>query len=109
MFAWGDTGRLSGPHRERGVPATNARSDPRDHAASPIPARYGILLLLVFLLLLAFAIRTVGSPDVGFHLRAGEEILDGSGWPRSVSFTYTVNDHEYIDTSWGYQAGIALV
>ena len=68
-----------------------------------------VVLVLFFLVLALLATRQVGSLDVGFHLKAGEHILSGKGWPRMDSFTYTLNDHPYIDTSWGYQVLIALV
>ncbi|HUN81115.1 MAG TPA: hypothetical protein VMV81_06340, partial [Phycisphaerae bacterium] len=59
-------------------------------------------------LLAIFAFRQVSSFDIGFHLKAGDYILSGQGWPRHDSFTYTLNDHPYIDTSWGYQVLVAL-
>ena len=68
-----------------------------------------IALGLVLLLIGLFALRQVASPDIGFHLRAGSYILSGNGWPQTDPFTYTVNDHAYIDTSWGYQVCLALV
>jgi tetratricopeptide (TPR) repeat protein len=68
-----------------------------------------VALAAILILLLAFAVRQVGSHDLGFHLRAGEQILAGEGWPRHDTFTYTVNDHEYLDTSWGYQVVVAAV
>ena len=61
---------------------------------------------LVLLALLAF--RQVSSIDIGFHLKAGNYILDRHGWPRTDPFTFTVSDHPYIDTSWGYQVLVAL-
>jgi len=55
------------------------------------------------------ALRQLSSHDLGFHLRAGNYILNGNGWPRSDPFTFTVPDHPYIDTSWGYQVVLALL
>ena len=68
-----------------------------------------VALVLVLLLIGLFALRQVASPDIGFHLKAGNYILSGNGWPQDDPFTYTVNDHAYIDTSWGYQVLLALV
>ena len=65
------------------------------------------MLSLVFVLAALLATREVSSPDVGFHLAAGARILDGHGWPQGDPFTYTVPDHPYIDTSWGYQVVLA--
>ncbi|MCP3979457.1 MAG: hypothetical protein GY716_09020 [bacterium] len=65
-------------------------------------------LAAVLLVLLSFSLRQVGSFDVGFHLEAGNHILDGNGWPRTDPFTYTLGDREYVDTSWGFQVAVAL-
>lgn len=67
------------------------------------------MLVLVFVVLGLLAFRQVGSLDVGFHLKGGEYILSGAGWPNHDPFTYTLADREYIDTSWGYQVLIAAV
>jgi hypothetical protein len=64
---------------------------------------------LVFLLIALLALRRVDSLDVGFHLKAGEHVLDGHGWPRMDPFSYALKDHAYVDTSWGYQVLIAAV
>jgi hypothetical protein len=63
----------------------------------------------VFLLLGVLALRQVGSLDAGFHLEAGRFILEGHGFPRTDPFSYTMTDHAYVDTSWGYQVLVALV
>jgi hypothetical protein len=68
-----------------------------------------LLEILVLALLAVLAFRRVGSVDVGFHLRAGEYILGGNGWPQTDPFTFTLADHRYIDTSWGYQVLIASI
>jgi len=66
-----------------------------------------VALLLLFVLLACLALRQVSGGDVGFHLEAGEYVLDGNGWPADDPFTYTVADHPYVDTSWGYQVVLA--
>lgn len=63
---------------------------------------------LVFVVLAALAVRQAGSFDAGFHLKAGEYVLGGHGWPRTDPFSYTMADHPYVDTSWGYQVLAAL-
>ncbi len=62
-----------------------------------------LVLTLVFILSAVFTIRRVSSLDSGFHLRGGDYILSGKGWPQNDPFTYTVNHRPYVDTSWGYQ------
>lgn len=104
--------------RERtGKPAGGKRPRPkRGDPKEPLPVTPGqrlpilplLVLVLGFLVLALLAARQVGSLDVGFHLKAGEHILSGQGWPRTDPFTYTLNDHPYIDTSWGYQVLIAM-
>jgi hypothetical protein len=67
------------------------------------------VLALGFALIALLATRQVGSVDIGFHLRTGEHILSGRGWPRTDPFTFTVGDHPYTDTSWGYDVIVALI
>ena len=68
-----------------------------------------VALVAVFGLLAVLATRQVSSLDVGFHLKAGEHLLAGNGWPDTDPFTFTVNAHPYIDTSWGYQVVLAVL
>ena len=75
---------------------------------APLPGLHRGLLLLLFTLLTLLALRQVMSPDSGYHLKAGNYILSGHGWPRMDTFTYTINDHPYTDTTWGYQILLAL-
>lgn len=76
--------------------------------AGPRPAeRVALACVLALLALLAF--RQVGSLDTGFHLRAGEHILAGKGWPATDPFTFTLGDRPYVDTSWGYQVLAAAI
>jgi hypothetical protein len=72
----------------------------------PWPASVAVCAILALAGWLA--LRQVASLDAGFHLRAGNWILDGNGWPRTDPFTFTVSDHPYVDTSWGYQILLAL-
>jgi hypothetical protein len=67
-----------------------------------------LALLIILLFLGVLALRQVGSPDTGFHLATGEYIFE-HGFPRHDTFTYTVTDHPYIDTSWAYDALLYLV
>ncbi|MFN8548652.1 MAG: tetratricopeptide repeat protein [Candidatus Eisenbacteria bacterium] len=94
-------------------PEQQREARPRDEGlllpAAPLPTPHRLVLLLVFALIAILALRQVGSEDVGFHLRTGESILAGDGWPRLDRFTFTVNDRPYVDTSWGYDLLLALV
>ena len=75
---------------------------------APLPWIYRGALTVMFVFLGLLALRQVGDPDAGFHLKAGTSILSGHGWPRTDSFTYTLSDHPYRDTSWGYQVLLVL-
>lgn len=68
-----------------------------------------LLIGLIFALLVALAIRQVGSLDIGFHLEAGDHLLAGKGWPSTDPFSYTMRAHRYVDTTWGYQVIVALL
>jgi hypothetical protein len=100
----GESARAGGS-AERGRPSTAPGPEPVSRRAWTGPAT----LILAFGLLLVLAIRQVGNPDIGFHLKAGEYILAGHGWPRNDPFTRTMKDHPYVDTSWGYQVMVAAI
>jgi len=61
----------------------------------------------VFLLALILASHKIYEADLGFHLRAGQWILDHGRWPQTDTFTYTLSNQLYLDLHWLYQ--IALV
>jgi hypothetical protein len=79
---------------------------PEEQQRSTWPSR--LALAAIFLLLALLATRQVSSLDVGFHLTAGNSMLEGEGWPDRDRFTFTVNDRRYVDTSWGYQILLSL-
>ena len=64
------------------------------------------LLLVVALL---FSYRQILSPDIGFHLRAGQWIAQQHAFPDTDPFTYTAPTHSYVDTYWLYQVALAGV
>lgn len=89
----------------RGKPASGP--PPRKETPDPPVLPYPILLhrvafLAVMALALVLSLRQMGSPDIGFHLRTGDYILSGHGFPRTDPFTITMRTHRYTDTSWGY-------
>jgi hypothetical protein len=95
------------PEREHAAPVR--RASPGLERGAALPWAHRVVLALGFALIALLATRQVGSVDIGFHLRTGEHILSGRGWPRTDPFTFTVGDHPYIDTSWGYDVVVALV
>ncbi len=60
-------------------------------------------LLACFLLAPLLASRLLCDPDLGFHLRAGQWILQNHAFPSKDTFTYTVTSHDYLDIHWLYQ------
>lgn len=75
-----------------------------------VPLKPWLLSLAAcFILLLLFACRQDVDYDLGFHLRAGQWILQNHAFPSKDTFTYTVNQNDYIDLHWLYQVGIYLL
>lgn len=68
-----------------------------------------LLLVLAFFLAALLSCRQLGSADLGFHLKTGEHILAGHGWPKTDPFTDTMKNQAYIDTSWGFDVLVATV
>ncbi|HXI02036.1 MAG TPA: tetratricopeptide repeat protein [Candidatus Saccharimonadales bacterium] len=63
-------------------------------------------LLAVFVMIALLAGRQAGSLEIGLNLRAGLHILSGA-WPASDTFTYSLREGPYVDTTWLYQVLVA--
>ncbi|MGD9378964.1 MAG: tetratricopeptide repeat protein [candidate division WOR-3 bacterium] len=68
-----------------------------------IRSKWLIPLCLVFLLGILLATREIADPDIGFHLRGGQWMLENMKFHSQDVFTYTVNGSEYIAMYWLYQ------
>lgn len=68
-----------------------------------IKSKWFFPLLCLSLLTLAFTIRKISNYDTGFHLAAGKWILTNLSVPDKDTFTYTVNQNNYLDIQWLYQ------
>src|SRR5262245_15869623 len=68
-----------------------------------------LAILLVLALLLVLSVRRVEDPDVGFHLRSGEDILSGRSLPETDRITYTRGNQPDIDLYWLYQVSLVLI
>jgi hypothetical protein len=79
---------------------------PAGRPLAPLALLGWVAVAAVFLLALLLAWREVSEVDLGFHLRAGQWILEHRQWPQDDPFTYTVNDHAYIDLHWLYQVAL---
>src|SRR5581483_11493979 len=65
--------------------------------------------LACFLLVFLFAFRQNIDFDMGYHLRTGQWILQNHAFPQKDTFTYTVNQNDYIDLHWLYQIACYLL
>ncbi len=68
-----------------------------------------VTVFFLFGLIIIFSFREIYSPDLGFHLRAGEWILENLKFPGKDMFTYTVGTHDYIDLHWLYQITMVII
>ena len=57
----------------------------------------------LFLLAFLFAFHRNFDYDLGYHLRAGQWILENHAFPREDRFTTGAAGHEYLDLHWLYQ------
>jgi len=62
-----------------------------------------IPLLAFFLLAALLGTRVLFDSDLGFHLKAGQWIIQNHQVPSKDPFTYTASDHDYLDIQWLYQ------
>jgi hypothetical protein len=98
--------------RKKGPGSAAARREKPSRQPPAAPSwswLHRILLLALFLVAALLSLRQVGSADIGFHLRTGDYILGGHGFPRTDPFTETMSAHRYTDTSWGYDVLVALL
>lgn len=106
------TGSTGSSGRHSAAPRPKVGPEPRAQAASPgrwaravaVLGWAGVAAVAVLALLLAW--REVSEVDLGFHLRAGQWIVEHRQWPQNDLFTYTVNDHAYVDLHWLYQVAL---
>lgn len=62
-----------------------------------------LCMIAVVFLLLIISIKKVFSPDIGFHLHAGQWMLEHKEILKSNLFTYPLLDKLYVDLHWIYQ------
>ena len=66
-------------------------------------SKWFLPLVCVFLLVIIFSLGLISDPDLGFHLRGGQWILENKSFHKNDVFTYTVNHNEYIAMYWLFQ------
>ena len=65
-----------------------------------------IPFILLVLLVSALSLKLLSDQDTGFHLKAGKWIIENLSFPQKDTFTYTVNNNDYIDLHWLFQITI---
>ncbi len=68
-----------------------------------------IVAFVLLALVVAFSFCEIYSEDLGFHLRAGEWILQNLKFPGKDVFTYTASTHDYVDMYWLYQVVLSVI
>jgi hypothetical protein len=85
--------------RRAGSPGT-ARTEP---AATLAPAWLGAALAALALFALVYGWREIFSPDIGFYLATGREIVEAGAIPHLDTLTWTRADAPYPNLWWLYQ------
>ncbi len=62
-----------------------------------------VSFVLAGLVVLVLSFRSIYSVDLGFHLQAGQWIVENHSFPAKDVFTYTAGENDYIDLNWLYQ------
>jgi len=60
-------------------------------------------IALVLILVFIYGLKQIYSPDIGFHLAAGEWMVNHGEIMKNDVFTYTQFGDKYIDLNWFYQ------
>jgi|GEM_PF-1134443 len=68
-----------------------------------------IAAFVLLALAVVFSFCEIYSEDLGFHLRAGEWILQNLKFPGKDVFTYTASTHDYVDMYWLYQVVLSII
>ena len=62
-----------------------------------------VILIMFFIMLFIMGILKIYSPDLGFHLKSAEWMLNNKQFIYTDTFTYTSVGNTYIDLQWIYQ------
>ncbi|MBK7029822.1 MAG: tetratricopeptide repeat protein [Bacteroidales bacterium] len=60
----------------------------------------------VILFVIILSTRQLSDPDIGFHLKYGQWIVENAQVPTVDQSTYTVSENRYIDPHWAFQVFI---
>ncbi|MBN1564559.1 MAG: hypothetical protein JXA10_12010, partial [Anaerolineae bacterium] len=62
-----------------------------------------LMVAILFMLLFVMAVRAPTDPDLWWHIRGGEYIVENLAVPKTDSFSYTLKGENWIDGGWGTQ------
>jgi hypothetical protein len=65
-----------------------------------------LMVMILFMLLFVMAVRAPTDTDIWWHVRTGDYIVEHTEIPTTGLFSYTRNNVEWIDHSWGSQVVI---
>jgi tetratricopeptide (TPR) repeat protein len=81
----------------------------RGHTGHRSLSWWGILPLLIPILTgLLLSWHSLGDLDIWFHLRAGNDLLDGQGLASVNRYSFTEPDHPWVNHEWMFQLLAAL-
>jgi len=63
-------------------------------------------VFLFFTVIFSFSLRYLSDHDLGFHLKGGQWIREHKAVPDKDTYTYTVNQNDYIDSHWLFQLAV---
>ncbi len=66
-------------------------------------------LLLIFLIAVAFSIKSFREPDLWWQIRTGEWILENHQIPKQDVFSFTFEGTKWINAKWGFEVIAALL
>src|SRR5205809_4252936 len=72
----------------------------------PIDAAWASLVVLIPVVVALLS--RMGTTDLTYHIRAGEDILSTHALPRFDTYTFSVAGTPWLDQQWGAQIFLAL-
>ena len=80
----------------------NAATNSTTNSGTALPPHL-VLFAALFALLCAFSLHETISLDIGWHIRAGEYIIENLAVPGNDIFSYTASERAYLDSHWLFQ------
>lgn len=76
-----------------------------------LPSARDLIFIFLFWSLLAGPLsnRPLADPDIGWHIRAGEQMLATRSIPRTDSFSSTMGGQPWVDWEWLYEVALGIM